>query len=79
MIIRVKLYAGLEKKLRVPANGRQVELEVEEGSTVARVLEPLGVPLDQAKLILVNARHAALETVLQPDDLLVVFPPVGGG
>lgn len=79
MKLKVKLYAGLEKSLTAPADGRQVEVAAVEGALVGAVLESLGVSLDQAKLILVNGRHAALDSPLAEGDLLVVFPPVGGG
>ncbi len=79
MKVKVKLYAGLERCLPAGSEGREAEIEIDDGSTVGRLLEELAVPLDQAKLLLVNARHAELDQPLKDGDLLVVFPPVGGG
>lgn len=79
MEIEVKLYAGLEKAVGRTSEDRAVSHPITAGMTVRQVLVDLGVPLDQAKLILVNGRHADTTTELSSGDRLVVFPPVGGG
>ena len=79
MMIRLKLFAGL--RASNPLGGAQGggEAQVPEGADVAGALEALGVPLEGAKIILVNGRHAELATRLEEGDRLSVFPPVGGG
>lgn len=82
MTIRVRLFAVLRQR----AGRESVEVELEEGSTVADALavlehEPgltdvLGrVPVRMA----VNRDYAEPETVLAPDDELALVPPVSGG
>ena len=79
MRIRLKLFAGL--RALDPQGGSRGggELELPEGSTVAQVLGRVKVPLDEAKIVLVNGLHAKPETILREGDRLSVFPPVGGG
>lgn len=79
MKIRLKLFAGLRAVHGLGGQAGGGDVEAAESSTVARVLEELGVSLEAAKIILVNGRHADLETVLEEGDRLSVFPPVGGG
>ncbi len=51
----------------------------EPGTTVGMVIRELGIPEQEAALILVNGRHEELATELADGDILAVFPPVGGG
>lgn len=79
MKITVKLFAGLEVNLPEGVSGRQAELDYPAGTKVGQVLDDLKISGDKAKLVLVNGRHAPFDRVLQENDKLVVFPPVGGG
>ena len=79
MKIRLKLFAGLRAAHRLGGQAGGGELEFQEGATVAQVLRKVRAPLEEAKVILVNGRHADPETVLEEGDTLSVFPPVGGG
>jgi molybdopterin converting factor small subunit len=74
MRVKVKLYASLQ-------NGRFEEqaLEVPEGTQVRRIAADLGIPGGQVGILLVNGRHGRLDDVLQPEDSVALFPPVGGG
>ena len=77
MRIKVKSYVTMGKytaHLEPESN-----LEIPEGTTVDAVLKQLSVPLESAKLIIVNGRHQTNDYVLQPGDALVFFPPVEGG
>ena len=56
-----------------------VETEIETGQTVEEVLQSLGVPPDQTRIIFVNNRAATLAQPLQGGERLGVFPAVGGG
>ncbi|MEF8823180.1 MAG: MoaD/ThiS family protein [Desulfohalobiaceae bacterium] len=74
MLISVKSYATLR--------GYQPEdgvLEVEEGASVNTVLQKLGLPPEEAKVVFVNGKHASLDQVLQEGDKIALFPSVGGG
>ncbi len=84
MKIVFKLYASLTQYL--PADARtenRVPLEVPEGSTVAQVIEPFGLPQKLVHLVLVNGVYVPpaqrLSHVLMEDDVLAIWPPIAGG
>ena len=54
-------------------------MEFSKGTTIENVLEKLHIPKEEAKIIFVNRLHQTLDYELQNNDLLVIFPPVGGG
>ena len=79
MKIRLKLYASLRKHLPGTEIGEEVILEVEQGTIIKDILLRFGIEETLAKIIYVNGIHQKLDYVLLENDLLVIFPPVGGG
>lgn len=79
MLVKVRVFGGLEKLLKNISFGETFEVELLEGSTVRDLLKQVGIPEKKAHTILVNGLHAGLDTVLQPSDRIAVSPPVGGG
>ncbi|MFX1534520.1 MAG: MoaD/ThiS family protein [Promethearchaeota archaeon] len=77
--IRVKLYATLRKYLPNTELGEEVPIEVPARATIEDVIDQLGIDLEEAKIILVNGIRKTLNDSLEENDLLVIFPPVGGG
>jgi sulfur carrier protein ThiS len=84
MKIVFKLYASLTQYL--PAEARydnRVPLDLPEGSTVAQVIEPFGLPQKLVHLVLVNGVYVPpdqrLSHVLKNDDVLAIWPPIAGG
>ena len=77
--IRFKLYASLRKHLPRTEIGEEVNIDVEEGTSIRDILIRYGIEEHLAKIIFVNGLHQKLDYVLQESDLLVIFPPVGGG
>src|SRR4051794_41889990 len=82
MTVRVRLFAVLRQR----AGRESVEIEVQEGATVADALDVLaGQPglagvLDRLPVrMAVNRDYAEPETELSPDDELALVPPVSGG
>jgi len=73
--IQIKLFATLLEKL--PANADR--FAVPAGTTVADLAAGLGIDHKDAKLIFINGRKGALESVLAEGDRVGLFPPVGGG
>jgi molybdopterin converting factor small subunit len=74
--VQVQLYAALREYVgRAPS----VQVDIAPGQTVRQVLEQLGVPIDKARIIFVNARAAGLDDPLQGGEQLGVFPAIGGG
>lgn len=74
MQITVKLFATLRENRE-----KIMTLEVDPGTTPRRISEQLGIPVEDVAIIMINGRGAAVDAPLQSDDVLALFPPVGGG
>ena len=73
--IQIKLFATLLENL--PDNADL--FPVEEGTTVSDLADLLGIDPKDAKLIFINGRKGALDSILAEGDRVGLFPPVGGG
>jgi molybdopterin synthase sulfur carrier subunit len=56
-----------------------IALEVQPRTTVARVIEQLGLPAQEVTLIMVDGRRREMDFQLQGNERLGLFPPIGGG
>ena len=79
MRVEVRLFATLTAFL--PPQGRDgvAELEIPDGSTILDVTRRLGIPLDLARVVLVNGRDVGTEAPLATQDIVTIFPPLAGG
>jgi molybdopterin synthase sulfur carrier subunit len=77
--IEVRLFATLTAFLPPHSREGAALLDVSPGSTVRDVVRGLGIPADLERVCLVNGDDAGPERVLQPGDVLTVFPPLAGG
>jgi sulfur carrier protein ThiS len=84
MRITFKLYASLTQYL--PADARrsnQLPLDVSDGSTIAQIIEPFGMPEKLVHLVLVNGVYVPpaqrLTHVPKDGDVLAIWPPIAGG
>ena len=60
--------------------GRPFEMVVEEGTTVAQLTKDvLAIPQGWIALVAVNGQRSSEDQVLQPEDRVDLFPPIGGG
>ena len=74
MTVTVKLFATFrEGRFKVE------QRSFPEQTTIAQIIEKLGLPEDQLGAILLNARHVEQDAVLHDGDTLSIFPLVGGG
>ena len=79
----MRLHIKLSTTLRAcvpdydPVRGLAVELA--EGGTARDLALHLGLPLDDIKIVMINGRHASLDTPLHDGDRVAFFPAVGGG
>lgn len=80
MKVQVKLYATLQRYAPSGTElGKSFELQF-EGFTIGDLVSHLGFEIDQAKIVMVNGtRIIDMNTQLNDNDLVVIFPPVGGG
>ncbi|MBI1963553.1 MAG: MoaD/ThiS family protein [Candidatus Rokubacteria bacterium] len=79
LTVRLHLFAAFAAWL--PPGGRdgRAALDVPAGATVADVLGALGIPVDLARVILVNGHDAAADQPLADGDEIAIFPPLAGG
>ena len=74
MTVTIKLFASFQK-------GRfavQVR-EYPEATTVAEIARDLKIPVVEIGVVLVYGRHVALDDRPAADDVLAIFPVIGGG
>ena len=50
-----------------------------KGTTPEAVIGSLDLDHDDVGVIMVNNRHAQPDSLLQEDDVLAIFPKIGGG
>ncbi len=74
MELTVKLFATFR-------DGRfdVARLDRAPGTTIADLVDGLGIPRDEIGIVLVGGRHADLQDGLSPGDIVSIFPLVGGG
>ena len=83
MVIRVKLYALLDKYLPDGSVKNEVDLTVTEGMTPTAVIAQLNMPPEICHLVLINGVYVAPSerdnVRLTEGDALAIWPPVAGG
>ncbi len=77
MQITLRLYGNLRRY--APDKQDRTSIEIGEGTTIASLLQSLGVPDNGWWMAAVNDQVIGADTVLHAQDLLEVFDPVGGG
>lgn len=79
--VEVKIFATLRKYVPGLDIGEPLKLSLTDSTTLAQLVEQLGIPKEEIKIVVVN--NLALSTdydyVLVNGDRLAIFPPVGGG
>jgi sulfur carrier protein ThiS len=79
MTVDIALFAYLSDYQPDGLGGRQARsFELAPGTTVADVIEQLGLP-DEPRVVFLDGKHAPEQTVLTDGDRLAIFPPVAGG
>ncbi|HSO27369.1 MAG TPA: MoaD/ThiS family protein [Anaerolineales bacterium] len=59
---------------------RRLEVDLPDGGTLGELIHQLEITLPvDAMLLVVNGRHAPLETRLQPGDEVHLMPAISGG
>jgi molybdopterin synthase sulfur carrier subunit len=79
MSLQIFLNATLRQYLPGYDPHRGVSLEVPPGTVVSQVIAQLGLPPQEITLIMVDGRRREADFVLQGNERLGLFPPIGGG
>ena len=74
MEIKVKFFATLRE-----GRGKVDIYKTEKEVTVKEILDHYEIDEEQASILYVNGRDADLDRVLEDEDVISIFPPVGGG
>ncbi len=77
MRITLRLYGNLRRYSA--SRGENSELDLATGMTINQLLAAFGIGENDWWMAAVNDRVVEADTVLQENDLLEVFEPVGGG
>ncbi len=74
MQLEVRLFATL----RVGRFKKKM-LTLPEGSSAGNLLGDLKIAKSELGILLVNGRHASPDQALAPEDVVSIFPSLGGG
>ncbi|HSO66314.1 MAG TPA: MoaD/ThiS family protein [Desulfatirhabdiaceae bacterium] len=77
MKIRVHLFAGF--RIYAPNHPGAFLMELPPFSSVQTLLQFIGIPLDEERVILINGRHGKDDIILTDGDAVAIFPPMTGG
>ena len=73
-MIEVRLFAGLRQ-------GRQkiYQMEAQSVSCVQDIMDVLNIDRKEVNILLINGFHQKPETPVKDEDIISLFPAVGGG
>lgn len=77
--IELRVFGELRKYRKGTAIGEGQALRCDDGSTVKDILNLIGIPETEAKIILVNGRAKEIDDEIHGGDRLAIFPAVAGG
>ena len=79
----LKLFASLSQYLPATAVDNRLDITVESDTTIAAIIERFNLPEKLVHLVLVNGVYIdpsdRAQRVLQPVEVLAIWPPVAGG
>lgn len=75
MKITLLCYATFAEKCPEDSNNYPVS----EGETVRTMLERVGIPIEEVKIVFINGVSSEFDATLSDGDRVGVFPAVGGG
>lgn len=73
--IQINLFATLSKFRPAAAD----QYPITPGTTILNLLDELGIPEKEAKLVFIDGVKRDISSVLQGGERVGIFPPVGGG
>lgn len=74
MNIEVKLFASFRKN-----RWKSKHITIDRDTTIQEIIEQIKIKEEELGIVLVNGRHSDINTVLKSNDVLALFPPLGGG
>ena len=77
--VHVKLFVTLRQYYPELGIGEAMPVELDDGATVANLIERLRLPTDIVKVVIVDGVVRGEDHLLADGDEVNMFPPVGGG
>ncbi|WP_090440837.1 MoaD/ThiS family protein [Natronincola peptidivorans] len=74
MQIKVKLFATLRENRE-----KELMMDLPQGATPKDIIEALNISEEEAAIVFLNGKSVGLDKVLEDNDTVSIFPPVGGG
>ena len=79
MRVDVVVFATLRKYVPGLELGKTMTVEVQPGTTMAQVIEILGLPVQEVKVVMRNNLQADADDEVQDGDRVAFIPSVAGG
>lgn len=73
-MIEVRLFATLRE-----GRGKIIKLPAAEFATAGDIIRHLQIPAEEVAILLINGFHSKPDDIVKADDVVALFPPVGGG
>ncbi|MGB3210585.1 MAG: MoaD/ThiS family protein [Desulforhopalus sp.] len=74
MKITVKLFAYFrDNRFKVE------QREINEGTTVGDIVDSLNIDREEVGVLMMNSRHTEFDVLPVENDVLAIFPVIGGG
>ena len=73
-MIEVRLFATLRE-----GRGKILMLPAMEFTTAGDIIRHLQIPAEEVAILLINGFHSKPNDAVKADDVVALFPPVGGG
>ena len=74
MVVEVKLFATFREN-----RFKEKQMELADAGSPADILAGLNIPTDLVGILLVNGRNASFDKKLTGNDVVAIFPAIGGG
>lgn len=76
----MKIYLGAHLNFYHPEKKSWLEVDISQPTALVEILKSAGVPLGEIHMVVVNDEIEGLKKVIvAADDVVKIFPPVGGG
>ncbi len=72
--VTVRLFATLRKNRE-----KEIKMDLPNGSTIKEVIKILDISEGQATILMVNGKRVSITDTLKNNDIVAIFPPIGGG
>jgi len=79
MLVTVKLFATLTKFRAGAQAGKPFEIDLPEGAVMQDLVELLQIPPKEVHIVFINSIIQHHDVMLNENDVIGIFPPVGGG